>query len=81
MIINLNQENFNLKKLYYQVSISDYNYYLTLDSIISLSVVNNIDVFILILKFIKNLKKEKLRRDEYGRTSNRKFNDDSNEFA
>ena len=58
MIINKNEDRFNFNKLYYQVGISDYNYYLTVDSIITFSLFRNIDVFITIIKFIFNLKKE-----------------------
>ena len=58
MIINKNQDRFNFNKLYYQVAISDYNYYLNIDTVISFSLYRNIDVFITIVKFIFNLKKE-----------------------
>lgn len=58
MIINANQDRFDFNKLYYQVAISDYNYYLNLDTVITFSLYKNIDVFITIIKFIFNLKKE-----------------------
>ena len=58
MIINANQKRFNFDKLYYQVGISDYSYYLTTDTVITFSLYRNIDVFITIIKFILNLKKE-----------------------
>lgn len=58
MVINGNQDRFNFDNLYYQVSISDYNYYLTLDTVITFSLYRNLDVFIKIIKFIFNLKRE-----------------------
>jgi len=58
MIINGNQDRFNFNNLYYQVAISDYNYYLNLDTVITFSLCRNIDVFLTIIKFIFNLKKE-----------------------
>lgn len=58
MIINANQDRFDFNKLYYQVAISDYNYYLNLDTVITFSLYKNIDVFITIIRFIFNLKKE-----------------------
>jgi len=64
MIINKNQDRFNFKNLYYQVSISDYNYYLTVDTIITFSLFRNIDVFITIIKFIFNLKKGNNNNDK-----------------
>ena len=85
MIINGNQKKFNLNNLYYQVSISNYDYYLTLNSIIKFYLVHNIDmvfsIFCFILKTKRTMKKEIRRVEKNGRTSNRKFNDDSNEFA
>lgn len=58
MLINKNQDRFNFNNLYYQVAISDYDYYLTLDTVITFSLYKNIDVFVTIIKFIFNLKKE-----------------------
>lgn len=58
MIINQNQDRFNFNNLYYQIAISDYNYYLTLDTVVTFSLYKNIDVFITIFKFIFNLKQE-----------------------
>lgn len=58
MTINANQDRVNFNNLYYQVSISDYNYYLNLDTIITFSLFRNVDVFITIFKFIFNLKKQ-----------------------
>lgn len=85
MIINANQKNFNLDKLYYQVSISNYNYYLATDCIISFSLAHNIGIIMTFIKTFSKLNKsvkERLRSEnKYGRTSNRKFNDNSNEFA
>ena len=85
MIINGNQKKFNLNNLYYQVSISNYDYYLTLNSIIKFYLVHNIDmifsIFCFILKTKRSMKKEIRRVEKNDRTSNRKFNDDSNELA
>lgn len=41
MLINGNQEKFDMKRLYYQVYISDYNYYFIADSKISFKLLNN----------------------------------------
>ncbi|MDD2627433.1 MAG: hypothetical protein PHR25_02715 [Clostridia bacterium] len=84
MIINGNQEQFNLNKLYYQIHISEYNYYFINKSIISFIPANNIDILKYILKLIRFLKENKrneVRSDKNVRTSNRKSNDDSNEFV
>ena len=85
MIINGNQKKFNLNNLYYQVSISNYDYYLTLNSIIRFSLVHNMNMIFSIFSFIskinKTMKKEIRRVEKNDRTSNRKFNDDSNELA
>lgn len=85
MIINGNQKKFNLNNLYYQVSISNYDYYLTLNSIIKFYLVHNIDmifsIFCFILKTKRSMKKEIRRVEKNDRASNRKFNDDSNELA
>ncbi len=75
MIINKNEDKFNFNKLYYQVGISDYNYYLTVDSIITFSLFRNIDVFITIIKFIFNLKKENNKGVENDINSNSYLND------
>ena len=64
MFINANQDNFNLKKLYYQVSISNYKYYLTLDATLSFPIINNIDVFKTIIQIIYRLKKKKREKEK-----------------
>lgn len=64
MYINANQDNFNFKKLYYQVSISDYEYYLTLDIILSFPVINNIDVLKTIISIIHGFKKKKHEKEQ-----------------
>lgn len=64
MFINGNQDNFNLKKLYYQISISDYNYYLTLDTVLSFPVINNIDVLKTIISIIHKFKKTKSKKEK-----------------
>lgn len=72
MTINANQDRVNFNNLYYQVSISDYNYYLNLDTIITFSLFRNIDVFITIFKFVFNLKKlnsNSSKIDKNGETS------------
>lgn len=84
MIINGNQEQFNLNKLYYQIHISEYNYYFVNRSIISFIPANNIDVLkqiVKVIKFLRENKRKEVRSDKNVRTSNRKSNDDSNEFA
>ena len=84
MIINGNQEQFNLNKLYYQIHISEYNYYFVNRSIISFIPANNIDVLkqiVKVIKFLREKKRKEVRSDKNVRTSNRKSNDDSNEFA
>lgn len=85
MIINANQKNFNLNKLYYQISISNYNYYLASDCIISFMLAHNIGSIMTFIKFYTKLNKgvkEKVRSEKiYVRASNRKFDDDSNELA
>jgi len=63
MFINGNQDNFNLKKMYYQVSISDYNYYLTLDAILSFPIISNINVFKTIITIIHSFKKKKYEKN------------------
>ena len=68
MYINKNQDNFNLNKLYYQVSISDYTYYLSVDTKLSFRIIKNIDILLTIFRLIKNLKKEKItekQEDKY----------------
>ena len=57
MIINGNQKKFNLNNLYYQVSISNYDYYLTLNSIIKFYLVHNIDMIFSIFCFILKAKR------------------------
>lgn len=64
MFINANQDNFNLKKLYYQVSISNYKYYLTLDTSLSFPVINNIDVLKTIISIVHRFKKKKYDKQE-----------------
>ena len=64
MIINANQKNFNFNKLYYQFSISDYSYYLAVDTIISFSIIKNIHIIFTIVKFIRYLRKsEKIEKN------------------
>lgn len=60
MYINANQDNFNLNKLYYQVAISNYKYYLTLDTIIAFPLFHNIDVFKTIIRIVHKFKKKKI---------------------
>ena len=64
MFINANQDNFNLKKLYYQVSISNYKYYLTLDTVLSFPLINNVDVFRTIISIVHRLKKKKREKEK-----------------
>ena len=78
MIINSKQERLNMNRLYYQIHVSNYNYYLVSDSIISLKIVNNIPIAISILRLINKMES---RSDKDVRTSNRKFNGNSNGFA
>ena len=59
MVINVYQKNFDLNKLYYQVAISDYNYYLALDTVLSFSFITNINIIYTIIKLAYNLKIEK----------------------
>lgn len=70
MVINKNQDRFDFNNLYYQVAISDFNYYLTLDTVITFSLYRNIDVFITIIKFIFNLKKESNSNDKNNSNEN-----------
>ena len=62
MIINKYQKNFNFNKLYYQFSISDYSYYLALDTIISFSIIQNIYVLITLGRLIKQFKKSEKKK-------------------
>lgn len=73
IVINKYQTKFDLKKLYYSTYISTKTFILNLDSIISANLADIIYVF------IKTIIDE--RRKQNGRTSNRKFNGNSNEFA
>lgn len=65
MFINANQDRFNLNKLYYQVSISDYKYYLTLNTVLSFPLINNIDVFKTIINIIHRFRKKKQEKENH----------------
>ena len=75
MYINLNQDKFNLKKLYYQTYIGENLANLSLEGIIKISVADTIKV--ISKQYFKLLKEEKenkilvfkKRREEYGRAS------------
>lgn len=64
MFINANQDNFNLNKLYYQVSISNYKYYLTLDTVLTFPVINNMDVLKTIISIVHKFKKKKHEKEQ-----------------
>lgn len=66
MYINVNQEKFNFKQLYYQVYISNFPLKIYLDSIININFAKTI---IDMLNEHINRKVLKKRSDDYGRTS------------
>lgn len=79
MYINANQDRFNLNKLYYQVSISDYNYYLTLDTVLSFPLLNNIDVFKTIIRIVHTFRKKKHEKNKQNNNT-KKTNYISNDY-
>lgn len=75
MYINLNQEQFNLKRLYYQTYVSENLVKLNLDSIIKITLADTIKVMYKeYMKVLKQNKKKVLvfekRSEKYGGTSN-----------
>ncbi len=70
MYINANQDRFNLNKLYYQVSISDYKYYLKLYTVLSFPLINNRDVFKTILNIVHTFRKKKKYKNKQNISNN-----------
>lgn len=64
MFINANLDRFDLKKLYYQVSISNYKYYLMFDTTLSFPIIRNSDVLKVIVNIIFKLKKKERGKDK-----------------
>ena len=88
MYINLNQDKFNMKRLYYQTYVGENLTNLSFECIIKISLADTIKV--IAKEYLKLLKEDnskskmlvfKKRREEYGRASDWKFNGNSNEFA